>query len=286
MNKLNNYEKISSENLQKYRKKTIGEGTYSYVYPINKYLVVKFYKTEPKNNIEAEIHEILQKILTLRNKTPIIPLLFQWDNKYLVLERLDNNFHNYSIELLAKTSLQQNKIYKSIILQVLLGLGMLQKTFPGFRHNDLKLNNILVKKDHDGFTQSYNKKIYKINKSSPLIKISDFDYTNIPKKIINPKVGDYFSKTFGCSQENSNIYDMHMFLNSLYKKKNVPNSIIKWIESIIPSSLLGEDNENIKHGRLIKPGDYNRKITSIKKILEEKFNNFIVVSKSKNHYGS
>jgi hypothetical protein len=285
------YRTITKERLEKImKKKPIGEGTYSHVYPVNKFLVIKVLKNNSKKNIEADIHQILQDEIILEERSPAIPVIYQ-TFKYptaMVIERLDTTLLDHTRDMISYIPQKRLNHYKSIILQTLLAIATLQKTFQGFRHNDLKINNILIdKKPHKSFSIKHNGRFYNFPATHPIVKLSDFDYANIPQEIHNPKVSREFSKTFGCTPDKSNIYDHHLFLNSFYRKKNLlPVSIVNFIESNIDSSLLGIENENLSYGRLKSPEKHIRRVTALRTLIANPIFDRFITKNPKNIYYS
>lgn len=260
-------------------KKILGSGTYSNVYPINQKFIAKVIKKK-NSKTEADIHKELQK-LVIDYITPGIPLFFQnYKNSIFVIERCDCTFQRFLIDSITMNTAKRTDMIKNIILQVLLVLAIVQQKYPGFRHNDLKIDNILLlKKPHDQFVQRYMGRYYKIFKKHPIVKISDFDYSNIPGKIQNSKLLKEGMKEFGAGTERSDHYDVHIFLNSLYSKKEIlPISIVSWIETIIPKKYLVKDNELVKYGRLINPEKVKIK-TARSLVRDDFFNRYVETTK-------
>ena len=145
--------------------------------------------------------------------SPCIITMYQYSNvkknDYIVMEKLDCTFWNY-----VQSSPKEKKI-KGIILQILFTLLVLQNKAHGFRHNYLKIDNILLdftprKQD---ITLRFKKYFWYLPKDIPIAKIADFDYSCIPNKIINTKINTEHSKSFGCTETPIKIYDTHLFLN-------------------------------------------------------------------------
>ena len=279
LSKIKNYKKIKIGSFDNLTNK-IGSGKYANVYLYNNYAIKsiehRFYNHLPRldGEIEYKILKILLNKIILSLYSPNIVIVQQYlassEKKidYIVLERLDKTFWNYI------NFNPNNTAVKAIILQTLFVLVILQKKLPGFRHNDLKIDNILLdqsKRKHDIFLQ-YHDNYWKISKNIPISKIADFDYACIPGQVQNPKIGTKHSKSFGCDNEKNKIYDLHIFLNSLYHYKNkLDPEIVLWIENNIPKELLGTDNKYIKYGRLKNPKCWQKKIKEPIELLKDEF---------------
>jgi len=95
-----------------------------------------------------------------------------------------------------------DNLMKSFIFQTLTTIQKIRKIYPGFRHNDLHLDNILVKP----------------GKPYPVIVLNDFGFSTLGKSTKNPLVNKgNFKKNWGIGVKTSLQYDVHMFLNELRK---------------------------------------------------------------------
>ena len=150
LKKIKQYKKISLSKLSllKNTGKKLGSGKYATVYLYNDYAVKvinhRHYNHIPVINghIEAQILNVLKNKITYMYYSPNIMTMYQYipDKKtdYIVMEKLDKTFWNY---------LQNDPkeyIVKGIVMQVLFTLAIIQTVIPGFRHNDLKVDNILL----------------------------------------------------------------------------------------------------------------------------------------------
>jgi hypothetical protein len=117
--------------------------------------------------------------------------------------------------LLVKQSLEDADI-RVIIFQVVYTLAAVQKTLPGFRHNDLSTNNILVKVGDDCPAR------YKINNTffytnTPyFVSITDYDFVHVPGvgMLNNTRIT---SGNYKVQEEANASYDVHLFLKSILK---------------------------------------------------------------------
>ena len=113
---------------------------------------------------------------------------------------------------------------KVYIFQILFTLAKIQEKYKGFKHNDLKSNNILLCNDYS----KANYRLYNFNKNLSFkipvlqytVKINDFDLTSLNSK--NP---NHYS-------------DMHFFIATTVKfsrnfSQNMPDEFYKFAESIL-----------------------------------------------------
>ena len=109
-------------------------------------------------------------------------------------------------------------VLRGIIFQVLYTLAALQKMLPGFRHNDLSTNNILIKRLRKRASASYaiGAKTYYVADMPVMAALSDYDFLHAPghPRLSNERV------TNGKYRVNANknvSYDTHFFLKTLLK---------------------------------------------------------------------
>jgi hypothetical protein len=268
---LNILEKVSSTS------KKLGSGKYASVYDYNNYAVKiadhKYYDDIPRVDgmIEAKIYKELWKQIISTCISPNIGVLYQYTPSkkmdYLVFEKMDNTVWHYL------NTNPEEAIIKNIIVQVMHCLLTLQTVIPGFRHNDIKVDNILLDKTpRKGIiTLRYKDNFWFIPENIPIVKVADFDFSAL-KNIKNPKVGTSYSKTFGCTIAPNKIYDVHLFLNSMYSyKKKLTLEMKKWIMAQLPTGTRGSENTNVHYGRLINPLKWVQKINDPLGVLNSKF---------------
>ena len=192
------------------------------------------------NNIKKFINNeiINQKIKDLINTNQILNICcLQIRESYFQMEVLDTYLNTCN-----------NINYKSLIFQLLHTLAIIQREYEGFRHNNLILKNIYIYKlkestdyyEYEGFN---NDKFY-INNIDFDIKITNFDYSIIPKY-------------YGLFNYKNNIdkinayYDIYIFLNDLLTFINNNNKIIdkdlkKFFDLYLPSKIRNNyNNENL-----------------------------------------
>lgn len=119
---------------------------------------------------------------------------------------------------------------RNAIFAVVYTLGVLQKTYPGFRHNDLSTNNVLVKKLSTPMTAGYafNGDTFYIKNMPILVAISDYDFTHVPghPSLSNERI---ISGKYRVTETPNRTYDTHFFLKTVLKnivvtKKHVPQT--------------------------------------------------------------
>ena len=195
--------------------------------------------------------------------------------------------------------------WKVLFFQLLFTLATIHHTFPSFRHNDLKANNVLLtmcKIWNDDVIQKYeickdskNKNLvykYKLNEHvyyvpciGFFLKLWDFDFANIEGLVHNTKVNSQWANWYNIKSNQNQYYDIHFFFNTLIKKGFVPN-IMTWdfvpteikniIRKIVPEEYWTGKNVTEK-GRILLDVEYT---TPYKLITEDDF--FLELKKKKN----
>ena len=156
-----------------------------------------------------------------------------------------------------------DRFMKSVIYQVLSALYKIRRKYPGFRHNDLHLENILVKP----------------GKPYPIMVLNDFGYATLDDKVKNPTVtnGD-FSQNWGIGPETSPLYDVHLFLNEMrkeclrYKSKSTDGfpKTIAFLNEVIPVGYREDTNKYTLRMRL-RYGMKYPGLLSLKQILNSSY---------------
>jgi len=272
MTNIKYYKPVSFKNIKLSKKLGSGKnGTvYSYKNVAVKKVVSKQYGEQIiSGKIEAQIIDYLDENIVQTGYSPCIIWLYQFENirtvDYLVLEKMDISLWHF----LQKSC--PEKTIKGIIFQVLFTLAVLQERLPGFRHNDIKIDNILLHiSNNEPLQLKFKNYSWILPSNIPLAKISDFDYSFIPGKISNPKVLLAQKSDFGCSKIPSKIYDTHLFLNSVYKHRNhYSKNVSDWIKEQF--SELGEDTTELKFGRLKDPTKWENIFPNPKRLLVSPF---------------
>lgn len=158
--------------------------------------------------------------------------------------------------------------WRVFFFQIISTLAVIQSKFPGFRHNDLKANNILVTKvpKKDGSLS-----IYKVNSYEYIVpnigyqvKFWDFDFACIPGIIDNTKVASEWTKQINVIPEKNRYYDMHYFFNTFIKKgffsqfieeDCIPQEAKDFVNRIVPKKFQ-EGKYVHKRGRILIKDEY------------------------------
>lgn len=142
---------------------------------------------------------------------------------------------------------------KCIIFQIYYTLMCIQYHEPGFKHLDLKTDNILVfetdKKKTKGKVNSYKVagKTFYLPADIIQVKIFDFDFA-VSNKIENSKINcDMFPK-IGLSRDHNPVQDVHYLLNFMvnFRKEffKYKKGILDFINKLLPKSLNGENGSD------------------------------------------
>ncbi len=164
-------------------------------------------------------------------------LVSEWANGGDLLDYIRKNY---------KT--MKRKHWRTIFFQILSVLAIIHARYPGFRHNDMKANNILI---HNIDVDETNKKyLYKINNQTYVVpnigfqvKLWDFDFACIPGIVENSKVDAEWTSKINITPEQNRYYDIHYFFNTLVRKgffpefntsKEIPDKVRDFVKRIIP----------------------------------------------------
>lgn len=169
--------------------------------------------------------------------------------------------------------------WKNILFQIIYTLYIIQSYYPGFRHNDLKANNILMSRFRKSRANKYKIKDIKypflIPSCEYVIYIWDFDFSAIEGQINNEKVSSSWTNKFNIHNKRNDYYDIHYLINSLktfipdlYRSQNVPSEIKDFFRKIVPRQYSGKDVKNtLKNNRLL----INDVWTTPKRLLKDDF---------------
>ena len=140
---------------------------------------------------------------------------------------------------------------KSVMAQVIYNLYRIQKKYPGFRHHDLHLGNILVRpvpvKDMKIMGST-------ISNAGFEAVIIDFGFSVFPR-IKNPLINGNNYRNIGISRKSDKHYDLHFFLNSIHNMVRQPRTrterVVKtFIENLLPPNYLVGKSNVVKNYRL------------------------------------
>ena len=155
--------------------------------------------------------------------------------------------HFFTSISLEEYLLENTCLYKPLLFQIIHTLAVIQKEFPGFRHNNLTPENILIykkKKNLSNNVYEYDDNKWVIPNIGFDIKMTNFEKSCIPKTygIMNQRDTDVPYIT-----EFNDYFDLHTFLNSLIEgkyKMSTNNSYCdqytkKFLNNIIPEEFRG-----------------------------------------------
>ena len=185
-------------------------------------------------------------------------LVSEWANGGDLLDYLRNNYKTMS-----------TKDWRIILFQILSVLAIIQNRYPGFRHNDMKANNILIHNiDVDAETKNYcykiNNQVYIIPNIGFQIKLWDFDFACIPNVVDNSKVDAEWTSKINVNPEQNKYYDIHYFFNTLSRKgffpefltePEIPKKVREFARRIVPSKY--ESGKLVsERGRILVKDEY------------------------------
>jgi serine/threonine protein kinase len=185
-------------------------------------------------------------------------LISEWANGGDLLEYMRNNLQNMEL-----------KEWRVLLFQILSVLAVIQKKYPGFRHNDMKANNILLQKIDDSevgnfFHYDIHGSEFYIPNIGYQIKLWDFDFACISGVVENSKVNSKWTNQMNISNRQNRFYDICYFMVSLQNPgfiqqfrecKNVPKQVFDFFDSIIPPELVKSSLIN-ERGRLLCDIEY------------------------------
>ena len=185
-------------------------------------------------------------------------LISEWANGGDLLEYIRNNHKKMTL-----------KIWRVVLFQILSVLAVIQAKYPGFRHNDLKANNLLI---HSIESRNKNNKFkYKINGQTYIIpnigiqiKLWDFDFACIDGVVDNTKVNAEWTDKINVNPKKNRYYDIHYFFNTLTRKGFFPEffdipeiskSVKDFFKRMVPEKYRSGDMV-AERGRLLVDDEY------------------------------
>jgi len=184
-------------------------------------------------------------------------LISEWANSGDLLDYIRKNYKKFKL-----------KHWRSIFFQFLSVLAIIQAKYPGFRHNDLKANNLLVNtiplyKKRPKFHYKINNQIYVVPNIGIQIKLWDFDFACIPGIVGNSKVEAKWTDKINIKPIKNRYYDVHYFFNTLTRKgffpdfwtsDYVPKKIKEFVKRIVPDKYKTKNTS--ERGRLLANDEY------------------------------
>ena len=141
-------------------------------------------------------------------------LISEWANRGDLLDFIRKNYMQFTL-----------LHWQVFFFQIISVLAVIQNKYPGFRHNDMKANNLLVHKVKPrgtSFSYTVNKQKYIVPNIGYQIKLWDFDFACIPGIVENKKVDAKWTNNINVKPEQNRYYDIHYFFNTLIKKGFFP----------------------------------------------------------------
>lgn len=144
--------------------------------------------------------------------------------------------------------------WKCLFFQIILTLAIIQLKYPSFRHNDFKLNNILISKTSLQARQlNINKKKYVIPSIGYMIYLWDFDFACIQGVVENLKVHQKFFNDLNITSKQNRYYDLHYFfgtlincfLPNLMTDKEVHQDVKDFINYVVPPDYRFDNKKKI-----------------------------------------
>ena len=202
-------------------------------------------------------HEFAEKYKEGQYHDQVSILISEWANRGDLLDFIRKNHKEF-------TPIH----WKVFFFQVISVLAIIQNKYPGFRHNDLKANNILVhkvKKRGTYFSYTVNRCRFILPSIGYQIKLWDFDFACIPGIVNNKKVSALWTDEINVKPVQNRYYDMHYFFNTLIKKgffpqliedESIPQEIKDFINRIVPPKLQENSKYVSKRGRILIDKEY------------------------------
>ena len=175
------------------------------------------------------------------------------------------DLHEYMKETIVKNKTLDPRFFKVVLFQLIYTLAVIHKKYPSFRHNDLKLNNILVQKSvgkkkkrmQYTFDESL---VFEVPDIGIMIKLWDFDFASIDGVVHNLKILNKWTQNINIKPTQNQYYDIHFFINTLLKtsvfhqfleKNMVEEDVLAFIDDVVPEELREHSDNNTVSGRLM-----------------------------------
>lgn len=181
-------------------------------------------------------------------------LISEWANGGDLYEYIKNNSQTFKI-----------KYWRTLFFQILSVLAIIQNKYPSFRHNDLKVNNILVQKidsdktKNNKFYHYINDQEYVVPNINIHVKLWDFDFATIPGIVDNAKVEADWTDRINVKPKKNRYYDVHYFFNTLtqngffphfFDSSHVPQEVKEFVRRVVPAKYATGKNVSEK-GRIL-----------------------------------
>jgi hypothetical protein len=161
---------------------------------------------------EQDVKNLATKIPGLEKRLGNLTEHQRMYNHVAFMELFDNDLTH----LLTRKVINESEI-KIFIFQIIYTIAATQHALPGFRHNDLSTNNVLIRKNREKTITRYGVDgmvFYTSTKYT--VAVTDYDFVHIPTiKILNNR--RVLSGNYKVNDDNNVSYDAHLFLKSVYK---------------------------------------------------------------------
>ena len=221
---------------------------------------IKPFISLPKDNIvnNKKFDQFVKRYKKGEYYDNVSVLISEWANSGDLLDYIKKNYKEL-----------KTKHWRGIFYQVLSVLAIIQNKYPGFRHNDLKANNLLVhkipiSKTNNKFKYKINGQVYIVQNIGFQIKLWDFDFACIPGIVDNNKVEADWTKKINVVPEQHRYYDVHYFFNTLTKKgffpqfwtdESISDKVKDFVKRVIPDNLTKGKNVT-ERGRLLSKEEF------------------------------
>tara|TARA_B100000963_G_C22613715_1_gene666207 strand:+ start:494 stop:1726 length:1233 start_codon:yes stop_codon:yes gene_type:complete len=174
-------------------------------------------------------------------------------------EKADTDFKKYVIERYENGNPLSDLEHLACLFQFCYTIACAQFHIPGFRHNDIKPNNLLislnkaVKNTYDVY------KIFGLTFYLPTLdftlKLHDFDFCN-SDEFPNQKIHSYketIFKQIGATPFNNPVYDLHEYINFYYRDLDYTfknQSTYNLFKKLVPASAFGQNNTHTNRYKL------------------------------------
>lgn len=234
---------------------------------------IKMFTTLAKNNIihNKKYDQFIKRYENNEFYDNVSVLISEWADGGDLLDYLRSNFTKLSI-----------REWRVLFFQILSALAVIQTKYPGFRHNDLKANNILLQKipisnKTNIYKYNINDTEYYVPNIGLRIKLWDFDFACIPNLVDNLKVLANWTNKINVKPEPHPYYDVHYFFSTLTSKNfindfygsdslgnpYIPKEVTDFIQRVYPEKLRSGSNVT-ERGRLLLNFNEITKISELK----------------------
>jgi serine/threonine protein kinase len=237
----------------------ISKNTPHIVLPITTFNTsIKPFLSLTKNNIvdNKKFEQFVERYEKGEYYQNVSVLISEWANGGDLLDYIRKNYKSFKI-----------RHWRTIFFQFLSVLAIIQAKYPGFRHNDLKANNLLVNLiDHSDKKYKYyiNGQSYIVPNIGFQIKLWDFDFACIPGIVNNSKVEADWTSKINITPTQNRYYDVHYFFNTLTRKgffnefwtePEIPEKVREFVRRIVPEKYVSGKYTSEK-GRILINDEY------------------------------